>query len=190
MNTVLVQELVRYNRLIEVMKSSLFNLKKALKGIVVMSEELEKLSNSIYDNQVGSIWSQKGFLSLKPLGSWIEDLSLRIKFLEKWIEQGTPISFWMSGFFFPQAFVTGILQNFARKQKIAIDRLNFDFKYLDHITHQSEIKDKPEYGCYIYGLFLEGCRWSDMTHCLTDSKPKELFSQLPIMHLIPHEEEK
>jgi dynein heavy chain len=35
----------------------------------------------MYDNQVGKIWADKGFLSLKPLGSWIEDLSLRIKFL-------------------------------------------------------------------------------------------------------------
>jgi dynein heavy chain len=32
MNTVLVQELMRYNRLIDVMRTSLFNLKKALKG--------------------------------------------------------------------------------------------------------------------------------------------------------------
>jgi dynein heavy chain len=37
MNTVLVQELVRYNRLIEVMKETLGRLKKALKGMVVMS---------------------------------------------------------------------------------------------------------------------------------------------------------
>ena len=81
-----------------------------------MSEDLEKLSNSIYDNQVGKLWAQKGFLSLKPLGSWIEDLGFRIRFLNKWIEEGTPISYWMSGFFFPQAFVTGILQNYARKQ--------------------------------------------------------------------------
>jgi dynein heavy chain len=35
----------------------------------------------MYDNQVGKIWADKGFLSLKPLGSWIEDLGLRIKFL-------------------------------------------------------------------------------------------------------------
>jgi dynein heavy chain len=40
LNTVLVQELVRYNRLLDIMKSSLANLKKALKGLVVMSEDL------------------------------------------------------------------------------------------------------------------------------------------------------
>ena len=34
-----------------------------------MSEDLQKLSNSMYDNQVGKLWAQKGFLSLKPLGS-------------------------------------------------------------------------------------------------------------------------
>ena len=119
------------------MKTSLFNLKKALKGLVVMSEDLEKLSNSMYDNQVGKIWADKGFLSLKPLGSWIEDLDLRIQFLKQWIDQGTPISFWLSGFFFPQAFVTGSLQNYARKKSIAIDKLNFKFKFLDELSHHS-----------------------------------------------------
>lgn len=32
------------------MKSTLINVKKALKGQVVMSEELEGLANSLYDN--------------------------------------------------------------------------------------------------------------------------------------------
>ena len=41
MNTVLVQELIRYNRLINIMTESLINLKKGLKGLVVLSEELE-----------------------------------------------------------------------------------------------------------------------------------------------------
>ncbi len=159
MNTVLIQELHRYNKLFAVMKTSLFNLKKALKGLVVMSDELEKLSNSIYDNQVGKLWSDKGFLSLKPLGSWIEDLNNRHSFLEKWVKEGTPKVFWMSGFFFPQAFVTGSLQNYSRSQSIAIDKLHFEYKYLDTIATHESIEAKPEYGCYIYGIYLEGGRW-------------------------------
>jgi len=34
------------------MKETLVNLKKGLKGLVVLSEELEKLGNSLFDNQV------------------------------------------------------------------------------------------------------------------------------------------
>jgi len=50
MNTVLYQECVRYNRLLVEMKINLINVRKALKGEVVMSEDLEKLSNSVFDN--------------------------------------------------------------------------------------------------------------------------------------------
>lgn len=74
---------------------------------------------------------------MKPLGSWIEDLILRVNFLKNWVQNGTPNIFWMSGFFFPQAFVTGSLQNYARKKKIAIDKLSFKFKFLDNISHHS-----------------------------------------------------
>jgi dynein heavy chain len=34
------------------MNESLINVKKALKGLVVMSEDLEKMANSLFDNQV------------------------------------------------------------------------------------------------------------------------------------------
>ena len=37
MNTVLVQEVLRYNKLLAVMKENLINVKKALKGQIVMS---------------------------------------------------------------------------------------------------------------------------------------------------------
>ena len=131
MNTVLVQEVIRYNRLLAVMKENLINVKKALKGLIVMSEELELIANSLFDNQVPKLWDEKGFLSMKPLASWTEDLNARIEFLQKWIDNGTPQCFWISGFFFPQAFLTGTLQNYARKHIIAIDKLSFEFKYLD-----------------------------------------------------------
>lgn len=75
---------------------------------------------------------------MKPLASWTEDLNARIDFLKNWIDNGTPKCFWISGFFFPQAFLTGTLQNYARKHVIAIDKLSFEFKYLE--IHPEDVK--------------------------------------------------
>ena len=74
----------------------------------------------------------------------------RLNFLRKWIETGTPIVYWISGLFFPQAFFTGCLQNYARKHVIAIDELDLDVKIYDDITPH-EVTEKPEDGCYTYG---------------------------------------
>jgi dynein heavy chain len=50
MNTVLFQECVRYNALLAEMAVSLKEVQKALVGEVVMSEELEKMADAIYNN--------------------------------------------------------------------------------------------------------------------------------------------
>lgn len=52
MNTVLLQECIRYNKLILEMQRSLPELQKALQGLVVMSAELEAMGDSIAVNQV------------------------------------------------------------------------------------------------------------------------------------------
>lgn len=126
------------------------------------------------------MWNDKGFLSLKPLSSWTNDLVARISFLQKWVDEGTPDVFWISGFFFPQAFITGTLQNYARKYAIAIDKLIFEFKVIDTFT-AADVKAKPEDGCYIYGIYLEGIRWDYKKHLLTQPKAKELYSDLPLI---------
>jgi dynein heavy chain len=184
MNTVLTQEALKYNRLIKIMKVQLVDIQKALVGEVVMSEDLDAMGTSLFDNQVPLLWATKGFLSLKPLGSWMMDLLERISFLTKWIEKGSPPAFWISGFFFPQAFFTATLQNYARKHIIAIDELKFDFKIIDEYS-LNEITEKPDDGCYIYGMFMEGARWNSTTHLLDDSNPKQLYTEMPIVWFIP-----
>ena len=55
MNTVLVQEALRYNGLLDVVAASIKECIKAVKGLVVMSPSLEAVCNSLYDNQVESV---------------------------------------------------------------------------------------------------------------------------------------
>lgn len=82
-----------------------------------------------------------------------------------------------------QAFLTGTLQNYARKHKYPIDTVSFSFRVMDFLELGKVTN--PEDGCYIRGLFIEGARWDDQAHMVGESKPKELFSELPIMWLEP-----
>ena len=128
LNTVLKQDVMKYNRLMKKMKSSLPLFRKALKGLVAMNAELEELGVGLFTNSVPESWASVGFLSMKPLAAWVTNLCDRVKFLADWYTNGAPNTFWLDGFFFPQAFFTGSLQNHARANKIAIDKLCFHFK--------------------------------------------------------------
>jgi dynein heavy chain len=183
MNTVLIQEAIRFNKLIKVVHSSLQDLLLALKGLVVMSGPLETASNALFNNQVPGMWSKAAYPSLKPLAAWVIDLEARLDFISKWVEGGIPPAFWISGFYFPQAFLTGALQNYARRNTCAIDTLSYEFEVLNRSPDQ--IKVKPENGCYIYGLYLEGARWDVSGGKIAESRPKELFTQMAPMLLTP-----
>ena len=49
----------------------------------------------------------------------------------------------------------------------------------------SDVTQKPKDGCLVYGMYLEGCKWSYEHHKLADSDPKKLFVDLPMLHLLP-----
>ena len=177
------QEIDRFNILLKTLKKSLSDLGEAIKGTVVMSLELEKMFTSIMDKKVPYLWEDVGYPSLKPLGSWMLDLIVRIEFMSSWLYEGPPKSYLVPAFFFPQGFMTSSLQTYSRKTQIAIDTLKF--KSNVRKEYVNDIKQGPDDGVNIHGLFLQGARWNVNEGKIADSKKGELFMEIPVIWLEP-----
>jgi len=91
----------------------------------------------------------------------------RVAFLENWLVNGNPTSFWISGLYFPQGFLTGVLQTHARQYRIAIDQLAFSFSILEEETPE-EVTEKPENGVYVYGCFMDGASYNRDLRCIDE----------------------
>lgn len=83
LNVVLLQEMARYNTLLGGIRKSLEDLQNGIKGIVLMSPELEETFSYIYEGKVPPLWS-KAYFSLKPLAAWTRDLVQRIEIFAEW----------------------------------------------------------------------------------------------------------
>ena len=178
-NTVICQELQKFNKLLTRIKGSLTDLQKAVKGLVVMSADLEGLSKAMLTNKLPVLWSKVSYPSLKPLSSYIAELLERLAFFQSWLDDAPPTIFQMPHFFFVQAFMTGVMQNYARKYSIPIDTIEFDFEFQATLPTVP-----PEDGAYTHGLFIEGARMNDDI-LLDEALPKVLFSPMSVVTLVP-----
>lgn len=49
----------------------------------------------------------------------------------------------------------------------------------------AELTVRPDIGCFIHGLYLEGARWDSETGQLTESRPKELYTEMAVIWMVP-----
>ncbi|KAA6377714.1 MAG: putative dynein heavy chain [Streblomastix strix] len=97
-----------------------------------------------------------------------------------------PSSFWFSGFFFPQGFLTAVLQTYARKYKLPIDTLRFKYQALK--DKKDTIQTAPPDGVYVYGLFMEAASWDDRSMKMSESRPGEMYAVMPVLHFLPQKD--
>lgn len=89
--------------------------------------------------------------------------------------------------FFPQGFMTGVLQTHSRCYKIPIDKLQFSFQVLEAETID-EIDEPPEDGVYIHGFYLDGARYNRDEQIIDDQFPSELYNKMPLIWFKPQED--
>lgn len=161
------------------MRSSLNQLEKGIKGLVLISPDLEAVLTSLFENKVPKSWA-KAYFSLKPLATWMRDLCDRYGFFALWAQKAAPHVFWIGAFTYPTGFTTSLLQRFSRRGGApSIDKLEFDFIPIGKAI--KDITEPPKDGSYISGLYLEGAKWNFEKMNLMEPEVMELTVLMPVI---------
>jgi len=184
-----LQETERANGILNLIKRDLVELELGLSGALNISDSMDALITAIFANVVPNTWLKlcnqvgpTGVYNRKNLGDWYTDLLKRVKQLASWtaVDLSVPISVWVSGLFNSMGFVTAVNQTTARAKQLPLDDMMSVTDVLE-IEDETTIDTKPEEGAYIHGMFMEGARWDIKAGVIADSKPKDLYPQMPVV---------
>ncbi|CAF0865917.1 unnamed protein product [Didymodactylos carnosus] len=192
LNIFLRQEVDRMQRVITAVRNTLKDLKLAIDGTIIMNENLKDALDNIYDARVPATWKKISWDSA-TLGFWFSDLLDRNQQFHTWLFNGRPNAFWLTGFFNPQGFLTAMRQEITRNHKgWSLDNVVLANDVMKMMMKE-EVIQAPSEGVYIYGLKIDGAAWRvtrEKGGHLADPPPKQLYSDLPVVHVYATNEAK
>uniref|UniRef100_K1QHZ6 Dynein heavy chain 8, axonemal n=1 Tax=Magallana gigas TaxID=29159 RepID=K1QHZ6_MAGGI len=181
LNIFLKQEIDRMQRVISTVRITLTDLKLAIDGTIIMSENLRDALDNMFDAKVPTLWRKISWQS-STLGFWFTELLERNDQFYSWVFVGRPDSFWMTGFFNPQGFLTAMRQEVTRAHKgWALDSVTLHNEVIKAV--KEDISAPPAEGVYVYGLYLDGAGWDKRNCRLCEPPPKVLFTPMPVVHM-------
>lgn len=93
---------------------------------------MENIFDAIKKFKIPQCWLLKSYPSVKPIGSYINDLIDRINWFRNCFDIGVPTLVWISAFFNPRTFINAQLQMYSRRHSIPIIHLMYDVHVLDY----------------------------------------------------------
>jgi dynein heavy chain len=182
--------------ILTIVKTTMSAMCDAIDGTISMTPDIVDSINAVFDFRVPNKFqydptgAEISWLTAS-LSGWIKGLLDRYHQLNIWISKcERPPSFWLTGFFNPQGFLTAMKQEVTRQKKTwALDEVEYTSDVLKEVIQGDDgrIEGKsinhPQEGVHIHGLYLEGAGWNKGDRRLEDSQPKELFYHFPILHV-------
>jgi len=182
LNIHLKQEIDRMQIIIGLTRKTLQGLELAIAGTVIMTPDLADAGTCLFDARVPQAWLKKSWVA-PTLGLWFgSGLVQRTGELLTWLNDGRPKSFWLTGYFNAQGFLTAVQQEVTRRhQGWSLDDIQVYTEVTPMDREDVEKKERLEEGVYVWGLFLEAAAWDKKRNSLVDAPPKKLFCPVPCM---------
>ena len=175
---VFLQECEYMNILLKEIIRSIYELERGLQGTLTITENMEKLLNSLNNEKIPETWANLGYPTKRYLSSWLDNLIKRIDQLSTWKEDPMviPKVTKINMLFNPQSFLTAIKQ-FSKKGDL--NKLMISTEFTKKSIEQIDTPASKD-GAYCYGFLLEGAKWDWQSGQIEDARPKEMFSVMPV----------
>ena len=161
---VALQECERINYIFSTIMRLLDELQKGLDGELDMTDAMEELAKSLRFNRLPTSWDEAAaYPSRKSLQSWFADLIKRHQQMAEWTKEMKLLKVInISLLCNPMSFVTAVKQVTARSKGLALDNLDI-MTDVTNFSADENVKDYPNSGVYVYGLFVQGAKWEEPT---------------------------
>jgi dynein heavy chain len=200
LNVFLFQEIQRIQRVLDIVRTTMLDMVLAIDGQIIMTAELVDCINAISDFRVPRKWQYDPtgveISWLTPaLAAWLKGLNDRHAQLSNWLTSANrerPPSFWLTGFFNPQGFLTSMKQEVTRQhrgEQWSLDEVDYKTEVTKDIIPgddgriEGKVIKPVDEGVLIHGLYLEGSQWHKNDKRFEEQTSKDLFFPFPIIHV-------
>lgn len=194
-NMFLLQEMNRYNSLIQKIFNSIEKIKDHLNKGTLMPLRLEKIYYSFAgfsapEELIGYNWHFS-------LGEWVLSLKKNIEYIQNWLKVGEIDGYWLRAMLYPKGLLNSLLLTFAQKYDFPVEAMRFATEFTS-FNEMSEITENNWQTAYIYDMYLNNAKVNTKSHIIqefTDNECKQFpgkfkYSKLPVIALKPNIEQK